>query len=56
MKLSPEEESFLRHWMYDEVHFQNGPGLAKQLRWKNEFHRRIWLPSSPPPFPILPIR
>ncbi len=22
MKLSPEEVSFLRHWMYDEMHYQ----------------------------------
>jgi hypothetical protein len=32
MKLSPEEESFLRRWMYDEVHFQDGRGPAKQLQ------------------------
>jgi hypothetical protein len=32
MKLSPEEEAFLRHWMYDEVHYQNGAGMAKRLQ------------------------
>ena len=32
MKLSPEEERFLRHWMYDEVHYQDGPGHAKRLQ------------------------
>lgn len=32
MKLSREEELFLRHWMYDEVHYQGGPGPAKRLQ------------------------
>ncbi|HEY2158167.1 MAG TPA: hypothetical protein VGH33_21235, partial [Isosphaeraceae bacterium] len=32
MKLSREEESFLRHWMYDEVHYQDGTGPAKRLQ------------------------
>ena len=32
MKLSREEELFLRRWMYDEVHFQDGSGPAKQLQ------------------------
>ena len=32
MKLSREEEVFLRHWMYDEVHYQDGQGLAKKLQ------------------------
>jgi hypothetical protein len=32
MRLSPEEESFLRHWMYDEVHFRDGVGPAKRLQ------------------------
>lgn len=32
MKLSPDEERFLRHWMYDEVHFQERQGIAKQLQ------------------------
>lgn len=32
MRLSPEEEAFLRHWMYDEVRYQDGPGPAKRLQ------------------------
>lgn len=32
MKLSPEEHAFLQHWMYDEVHFQDGVGAAKRLQ------------------------
>jgi hypothetical protein len=32
MKLSPEEETFLRQWMYDEVHYQDGVGPAKPLQ------------------------
>lgn len=32
MKLSREEEIFLSHWMHDEVHYRDGPGLAKQLQ------------------------
>jgi hypothetical protein len=32
MKLSREEEVFLRHWMYDEVHYSEGQGPAKQLQ------------------------
>lgn len=32
MKLSPEEELFLRRWMYDEVHYQEGQGPAKRLQ------------------------
>ncbi len=32
MKLSPEEETFLRHWMYDEVHYKDGVGPAKSLQ------------------------
>lgn len=32
MKLSPEEECFLRHWMYDEVHYQQAIGPAKRLQ------------------------
>ena len=32
MKLSPEEMHFLRHWMYDEMHYQQGSGPAKQLQ------------------------
>jgi hypothetical protein len=32
MRLSREEETFLRRWMYDEMHFQEGIGPAKQLQ------------------------
>lgn len=32
MKLSREEEGFLRHWMFDEVHYARGPGAAKRLQ------------------------
>jgi hypothetical protein len=32
MKLSPDKERFLRRWMYDEVHLQEGRGPAKQLQ------------------------
>lgn len=32
MKLSPDEELYLRHWMYDEVHYADGPGAAKRLQ------------------------
>lgn len=32
MKLSREEEAFLCHWMYDEVHYQEGLGPAKRLQ------------------------
>jgi len=30
MKLSREEEAFLRHWIYDEAHYQQGQGPAKR--------------------------
>ncbi len=38
MRLSRDEELFLRHWMYDEVHYQEGPGPAKRLQLE---HRAI---------------
>ncbi len=38
MNLSPEEVHFLRHWMYDEMHYQEGSGPAKQLQRE---HRAI---------------
>jgi len=38
MKLSRDEELFLRQWMYDEVHYQDGPGPAKRLQLQ---HRAI---------------
>ena len=32
MKLSRDEELFLRHWIHDEAHFLSGVGPAKQLQ------------------------
>jgi hypothetical protein len=32
MKLSRDEELFLRQWVYDEAHFRNGVGPAKRLQ------------------------
>jgi hypothetical protein len=32
MRLSREEERFLRHWMHDEIHYQDQVGLAKRLQ------------------------
>jgi hypothetical protein len=32
MKLSRDEESFLRHWIYDEAHYQDRRGPAKGLQ------------------------
>src|SRR5205814_6227635 len=32
MKLSREEEIFLRHWICDEAHYQDGVGPAKRLQ------------------------
>jgi hypothetical protein len=32
MRLSREEETFLRHWMYDETHYREGRGPAKRLQ------------------------
>jgi hypothetical protein len=32
MKLSRDEEVFLRHWIYDEAHYRDGPGAAKRLQ------------------------
>lgn len=36
MKLSLEEEVFLRRWMYDEVHYEEGQGPAKRLQVENQ--------------------
>jgi hypothetical protein len=36
MRLSPEEERFLRHWIYDEEHYQDGTGPAKQLQLQRQ--------------------
>jgi hypothetical protein len=38
MKLSRDEEVFLRHWLYDEFNYESGPGPAKQLQLQ---HRAI---------------
>src|SRR5689334_5090991 len=38
MKLSREEELFLRHWMYDEVRYQAGQGRAERLQLE---HRAV---------------
>lgn len=35
MKLSPDEERFLRHWIFDEAHYEDGPGVAKHLQLAN---------------------
>jgi hypothetical protein len=32
MKLSREEEAFLRRWIYDEARYREGPGPAKRLQ------------------------
>jgi hypothetical protein len=32
MRLSPEEERFLRRWIYDEAHFLEGTGPAKRMQ------------------------
>jgi hypothetical protein len=32
MKLSPEEDRFLQHWIYDEAHYETGSGPAKRLQ------------------------
>ena len=32
MKLSRDEELFLRHWIYDEAHYRDGVGPAKRLQ------------------------
>ena len=32
MKLSREEATFLRHWIYDEAHYAEGSGPAKRLQ------------------------
>ncbi len=36
MNLSPEEAAFLERWIYDEVHYQEGPGPAKQLQLRHQ--------------------
>jgi hypothetical protein len=36
MKLSRDEELFLRHWIYDEAHFRDGVGPAKRLQVEHQ--------------------
>ena len=36
MRLSRDEEVFLRHWMYDEVHYREGQGPAKRLQVQHQ--------------------
>ena len=38
MSLSRDEEVFLRHWIFDEAHYAEGPGPAKRLQAQ---HRAI---------------
>lgn len=38
MRLSRDEEIFLGHWMYDEVHYRDGQGPAKRLQLQ---HRTV---------------
>jgi hypothetical protein len=33
MKLSRDEELYLRHWMYEEMRYREGPGPAKRLQF-----------------------
>jgi hypothetical protein len=35
MKLSRDEETYLRHWMHEELHYQCGPGPAKRLQFEH---------------------
>jgi hypothetical protein len=36
MKVSTDEEIFLRHWMYDEMHFGDGVCQAKRLQVEHQ--------------------
>jgi hypothetical protein len=36
MRLSREEENFLRRWMYDEMRYQEGIGPAKRLQLQHQ--------------------
>ncbi len=38
MSLSRDEADFLRHWMYDEVHYAEGLGPAKRMQLQ---HRAV---------------
>jgi hypothetical protein len=35
MNLSRDEAVFLRHWMYDEVHYRDGCGPARWLQFEH---------------------
>jgi hypothetical protein len=35
MKLFHDEESYLRHWIYDEAHYLEGRGPAKELQLRH---------------------
>jgi hypothetical protein len=35
MKMSPDEDAFLRRWIYDEGHYRDGAGPAKRLHVKS---------------------
>lgn len=35
MNLSLEEENFLRHWIHDEAHYEEGLGAAKRIQLQN---------------------
>jgi hypothetical protein len=32
VKLSPKEHLFLKHWLFEQFHYESGPGPAKQLQ------------------------
>jgi hypothetical protein len=36
MRLSREEEVFLRQWIYDEARYRDGPGPAKRLQVQHQ--------------------
>jgi hypothetical protein len=36
MRLSRDEEVFLRHWIYDETHYREGVGPAKRLQVQHQ--------------------
>lgn len=36
MKVSSQEETFLRQWMYEEWHFEEGRGPAKRLQLEHK--------------------
>jgi hypothetical protein len=36
MKLFPEEELFVRHWLFEQFHYESGPGPAKRLQIEHQ--------------------